>query len=170
MLGCRGWGKLGPLAVPLAITLMMWLVGPISSMCINPARAFGPAVVTGSAPTLLPQTAEHLLGSCTHVPWSCGHLNCCHPLTDCPSAAAAACRLKAAAHARQLSWRWFWAEREAPAAVAEHCVVCPRMWEHHWIWWTAPFIGGPAAAVLYSRLFLPMKQSPQPYNIINKLK
>ena len=43
----RGWGKLGPLAVPLAICLLMWLVGPISSMCINPARAFGPAVVTG---------------------------------------------------------------------------------------------------------------------------
>ena len=50
LVSCRGWGpKLGPLAVPVAILLLMWLVGPISSMCINPARAFGPAVVTGCA-------------------------------------------------------------------------------------------------------------------------
>ena len=35
--------------MPLAILLLMWLVGPISSMCINPARAFGPAFVTGYA-------------------------------------------------------------------------------------------------------------------------
>ncbi|KAK9796998.1 hypothetical protein WJX73_000334 [Symbiochloris irregularis] len=74
----RGWGKLGPFSVPLAIMLLIWLVGPISSMCINPARALGPAVVTG-------------------------------------------------------------------------------FWENHWIWWTAPLLGGAAASVTYARLFLPRK-------------
>ena len=44
---CRGWGKLKPFCVPVAITLLMWLLGPISSACINPARAFGVAFVTG---------------------------------------------------------------------------------------------------------------------------
>ena len=43
----RGWGKLKPFCVPVAITLLMWLLGPISSACINPARAFGVAFVTG---------------------------------------------------------------------------------------------------------------------------
>ena len=45
---CRSqWGKYKPLAIPLVVTLLMWLLGPISSMCVNPARAFGPAIVTG---------------------------------------------------------------------------------------------------------------------------
>jgi len=70
------WGNLKPLAIPLIITLLMWLMGPVSSMCVNPARAFGPAVVTG-------------------------------------------------------------------------------FWEHHWIWWTAPFVGGLTAAKVYSLLFMP---------------
>ncbi|KAK9815773.1 hypothetical protein WJX72_009249 [[Myrmecia] bisecta] len=78
----RGWGKLGPLAVPLAIVLDMWIVGPVSSMCINPARAFGPAFVTG-------------------------------------------------------------------------------YWDHHWIWWTAPFIGGITAGKMYASLFLPKDQRPK---------
>jgi len=74
---CRSkWGNLKPLAIPLIITLLMWLMGPVSSMCVNPARAFGPAVVTG-------------------------------------------------------------------------------FWEHHWIWWTAPFVGGLTAAKVYSLLFMP---------------
>lgn len=72
----RGWKRAGPWAVPLAILLLMWLVGPISSMCINPARALGPAVVSG-------------------------------------------------------------------------------FWDNHWIWWTAPFIGGASASVTYQKLFLP---------------
>ncbi|KAK9901069.1 hypothetical protein WJX75_001140 [Coccomyxa subellipsoidea] len=70
----RGWGKLGPVAVGLIVPLLMWLEGPVSSMCINPARAFGPALIT----------------------WS---------------------------------------------------------WRHHWIFWTAPFLGGIPAGVIYSRLF-----------------
>ena len=43
----RGWGKLGPLSLGLTVPLLMWAVGPISSLSINPARAFGTAVVTG---------------------------------------------------------------------------------------------------------------------------
>lgn len=42
-----GWGKLGPLSLGLTVPLLMWTVGPVSSLCINPARALGPAVVTG---------------------------------------------------------------------------------------------------------------------------
>ena len=46
---CRsGLGKAAPLVVPVVIALLMWLVGPVSSLCINPARAFGPAVITGT--------------------------------------------------------------------------------------------------------------------------
>ncbi|DBA90629.1 TPA: hypothetical protein ACH3X1_003857 [Trebouxia sp. C0004] len=77
----RGWGKLGPLAVPLAICLDMWILGPVSSMCINPARALGPAVVTG-------------------------------------------------------------------------------FWENHWLWWTAPFVGGLTAGKLYTKFWLPKDQLP----------
>ena len=44
---CRGWGQFGPFAIALGITFNMWITGPISSNCINPARALGPAVVTG---------------------------------------------------------------------------------------------------------------------------
>ncbi|KAK9795595.1 hypothetical protein WJX73_004222 [Symbiochloris irregularis] len=43
----RGWGKLGPLSLGLAVPLLMWTVGPISGLSINPARAFGLAVVLG---------------------------------------------------------------------------------------------------------------------------
>ncbi len=74
MLVHRGWGKFGPIAVGLVVPLLMWLEGPVSSMCINPARAFGPALIL----------------------WS---------------------------------------------------------WRQHWIFWTAPFLGGIPAGVIYSQLF-----------------
>lgn len=77
----RGWGKFGPFAVPLAICLDMWILGPVSSMCINPARALGPALVTG-------------------------------------------------------------------------------FWENHWLWWTAPFVGGLTAGKLYTKFWLPKDQLP----------
>lgn len=70
----RGWGRLGPLAVGLIVPLLMWLEGSVSSMCINPARAFGPALVTG-------------------------------------------------------------------------------VWDNHWIFWIAPFLGGVPAGLIYSKLF-----------------
>lgn len=57
----------------LVIPILIFLVGPVSSMCINPARALGPALASG-------------------------------------------------------------------------------FWEHHWLWWTAPFVGGFAAVVPYKFL------------------
>jgi glycerol uptake facilitator-like aquaporin len=62
-----------PLVMALVIPLLIYLVGPVSSMCINPARAIGPAIASG-------------------------------------------------------------------------------FWEHHWLWWTAPFVGGFAAVVPYKYL------------------
>jgi glycerol uptake facilitator-like aquaporin len=59
-----------PLRMAMTIPLLIFVLGPVSSMCINPARAFGPAVVSG-------------------------------------------------------------------------------YWDAHWIWWTAPFLGGFAAFVPY---------------------
>ncbi|CAL8464331.1 g3866 [Coccomyxa elongata] len=70
----RGWGRLGPIAVGLIAPLLMWIEGSVSSMCINPARAFGPAFVTG-------------------------------------------------------------------------------VWDNHWVFWTAPFLGGIPAGLIYSKLF-----------------
>ncbi|CAL5220533.1 g2567 [Coccomyxa viridis] len=70
----RGWGRLGPLSVGLIVPLLMWLEGSVSSMCINPARAFGPALMTG-------------------------------------------------------------------------------VWDNHWVFWTAPFLGGIPAALIYTQLF-----------------
>ena len=58
----------------LIVPLLMWLEGSVSSMCINPARAFGPALVAG-------------------------------------------------------------------------------VWDHHWVFWTAPFLGGIPAGLIYTRLF-----------------
>ncbi|KAL3162086.1 hypothetical protein ABBQ38_009151 [Trebouxia sp. C0009 RCD-2024] len=75
----NGWGKLGPFAIALGITFNMWITGPVSSNCINPARALGPAVVTG-------------------------------------------------------------------------------FWEHHWVWWTAPFLGAFLAAKLYAKYIMPKDQ------------
>lgn len=75
----KGWGQFGPFAIALGITFNMWITGPISSNCINPARAFGPAVVTG-------------------------------------------------------------------------------FWEHHWVWWTAPFLGAALAAKLYAKYVMPKDQ------------
>lgn len=71
---CRGWGRLGPLAVGLIVPLLMWLEGSVSSMCINPARAFGPALIAG-------------------------------------------------------------------------------VWDNHWVFWTAPFLGGIPAGLMYKHLF-----------------
>ncbi|KAL3145082.1 hypothetical protein ABBQ38_001694 [Trebouxia sp. C0009 RCD-2024] len=85
----RGWGKLGPLAVPLAICLDMWILGPVSSMCINPARALGPALVTG-------------------------------------------------------------------------------FWENHWLWWTAPFVGGLTAGKLYTKFWMPKDQLPAAAKAVSK--
>jgi hypothetical protein len=62
------------MAVGLIVPLLMWMEGPVSSMCINPARAFGPALVTG-------------------------------------------------------------------------------MWDNHWVFWTAPFLGGIPAGLIYTKLF-----------------
>ena len=62
-----------PLVMALVIPILIYLVGPVSSMCINPARAIGPAVASG-------------------------------------------------------------------------------MWDNHWLWWTAPFVGGFAAVVPYKFL------------------
>lgn len=59
-----------PTVMALTIPALIYVVGPVSSMCINPARAFGPALVSG-------------------------------------------------------------------------------FWEHHWLWWTAPFIGGLSAVLPY---------------------
>ena len=70
----RGWGRLGPIAVGLIAPLLMWIEGSVSSMCINPARAFGPALVTG-------------------------------------------------------------------------------VWDNHWVFWTAPFLGGIPAGLIYRKLF-----------------
>ncbi|DBA86464.1 hypothetical protein WJX79_005209 [Trebouxia sp. C0005] len=75
----KGWGQFGPFAIALGITFNMWITGPISSNCINPARALGPAVVTG-------------------------------------------------------------------------------FWEHHWVWWTAPFLGAALAAKLYAKYVMPKDQ------------
>jgi glycerol uptake facilitator-like aquaporin len=72
----RADGERIPLVVAFTIPLLIFTVGPVSSMCINPARAFGPAVVSG-------------------------------------------------------------------------------FWEHHWIWWTAPFLGGLAAILPYKALRIP---------------
>lgn len=59
-----------PAVMALTIPALIYVLGPVSSMCINPARAFGPALVSG-------------------------------------------------------------------------------FWEHHWLWWTAPFLGGLLAVVPY---------------------
>lgn len=75
----KGWGQFGPFAIALGITFNMWITGPVSSNCINPARALGPAVVTG-------------------------------------------------------------------------------FWEHHWVWWTAPFLGAAIAAKLYAKYVMPKDQ------------
>lgn len=69
----RADGNKIPLVVSITIPFLIYIVGPVSSMCINPARAFGPALVSG-------------------------------------------------------------------------------FWQHHWIWWTAPFLGGLAAILPYKAL------------------
>ena len=35
-----------------------------------------------------------------------------------------------------------------------------RFWENHWLWWTAPFIGGLTAGKLYTKFWLPKDQLP----------
>jgi glycerol uptake facilitator-like aquaporin len=62
-----------PLIMAITVPLLLYTVGPVSSMCINPARALGPAVAA-------------------------------------------------------------------------------NFWQHHWIWWTGPFLGGLAAAIPYKYL------------------
>ena len=69
----RADGERIALITAITIPFLIYIVGPVSSMCINPARAFGPAVVSG-------------------------------------------------------------------------------FWEHHWLWWTAPFIGGLLAILPYKAL------------------
>lgn len=76
----RGWGKLAPIAVALTVGMLIFIDGPISSMCTNPARALGPAVVSNH-------------------------------------------------------------------------------WDNHWIFWTAPFIGGIIAGWIYVNLFLFREQA-----------
>jgi glycerol uptake facilitator-like aquaporin len=36
-----------PLVVAITVPLLIYMVGPVSSMCINPARAIGPALANG---------------------------------------------------------------------------------------------------------------------------
>lgn len=43
----RADGEKIPLVVSITIPFLIYIVGPVSSMCINPARAFGPALVSG---------------------------------------------------------------------------------------------------------------------------
>jgi len=43
----RGWGSLGPFAIATIVALNAAAVGFISGACMNPARAFGCAVITG---------------------------------------------------------------------------------------------------------------------------
>ena len=38
--------------------------------------------------------------------------------------------------------------------------VMYRFWENHWLWWTAPFIGGLTAGKLYTKFWLPKAQMP----------
>ena len=33
-----------------------------------------------------------------------------------------------------------------------------RFWEHHWVWWTAPFVGAALAAKLYAKYVMPKDQ------------
>lgn len=33
-----------------------------------------------------------------------------------------------------------------------------RFWEHHWVWWTAPFLGAALAAKLYAKYVMPKDQ------------
>ena len=35
-----------------------------------------------------------------------------------------------------------------------------RFWENHWLWWTAPFVGGLTAGKLYTKFWLPKDQLP----------
>lgn len=43
----RGAGRLAPFAIGLTITLAILMGGPLTGVAINPARAFGPALVSG---------------------------------------------------------------------------------------------------------------------------
>lgn len=35
-----------------------------------------------------------------------------------------------------------------------------RFWENHWLWWTAPFVGGLTAGKLYMKFWMPKDQLP----------
>ncbi len=35
-----------------------------------------------------------------------------------------------------------------------------RFWDNHWLWWTAPFVGGLTAGKLYTKFWLPKDQLP----------
>ena len=40
------------------------------------------------------------------------------------------------------------------------CVAVCRFWENHWLWWTAPFVGGLTAGKLYMKFWMPKDQLP----------
>lgn len=42
----------------------------------------------------------------------------------------------------------------SPEQVVDEC----RFWEHHWVWWTAPFVGAFLAAKLYAKYVMPKDQ------------
>ncbi len=49
--------------------------------------------------------------------------------------------------------------------MSVHMSVCTcqwvcmcRFWEHHWVWWTAPFLGAALAAKLYAKYVMPKDQ------------
>ena len=39
-------------------------------------------------------------------------------------------------------------------------MLAGRFWENHWLWWTAPFIGGLTAGKLYTKFWMPKDQLP----------
>ena len=41
--------------------------------------------------------------------------------------------------------------------VLDWLVTC-RFWEHHWVWWTGPFVGALFAAKLYAKYVMPKDQ------------
>ena len=59
----------------------------------------------------------------------------------------------------------------AQPATGVLSTVC-RYWDHHWIWWTAPFIGGLTAGKLYEKFWLPKEQLAAliPKNVARHLK
>ena len=67
-----------------------------------------------------------------------------------------------------------WSTCRSTSACTAGCVLSAhcRYWDHHWIWWTAPFIGGLTAGKLYEKFWLPKEQLAGliPKNVARHLK